>query len=468
MSDLGMQGSENAISSVHPMIGSLIGEKRQEKIELGIDDPENILRLEVEHWSIDYIREWYAQPDLTSLEQSLAPLYSPMHTVDVINNQFAAKILPCFLNPDEDEALSQFRQITHNTIDEEMVLLVNDEQFLELQSGLLAYLRENSEKIQKEVEANIERIASADRYQFSGTVTRNLEHMRREGSEIVIDPRSADKIRAAGEIAGEGILPITEYLKNDRILGVSGFMGSKISLAVHDNMDHVWTFDMLEKAGLIEKYSEMFDSIGNPEATDMFKREGEVVASVAYGVRYYYSMPPGFGPIFRSSQMEDRMDELFIARGLERRHMDAYRTIKEYRRGSLEWQSLGFAFSNYVTELEEQRRKFGTIKQRDPMTKTVVGEFDPFSPDFISFFIETHGQILNPKNKHRDDLFRFHILLEEYLSSFAKGLVPEDQPLTITIGQLRDIDFRQTTLPPSRIKWMFKNPGFTATKGAII
>ena len=285
---------------------------------------------------------------------------------------------------------------------------------------------------------------------------------------ISIDPANKDTIKESGAVAGSGILPLAEYLKNERILGVSGFMGSKISLAVHDFMDHVWTFDMLKKTGLLEMFSGLFDSVGNPEMTDIFKREGEMVASIAFGVRYFQTMPSAFGPLVRSSRLEEILDEYFVEGRLDALHMDAYRTIKSLKKGSMEWQSLGFTFSNYITELDEQRRKFGTIKQRDNRTRKIIGELDPFDPDYLSFFIETHHQILSSKNKHRNDLFRFHILLEEYLSSYASGRIPVDQPLTLKLDELRAIDFKQTTLPPQRIQWMNRSYGFTATKDAIV
>lgn len=157
---------------------------------------------------------------------------------------------------------------------------------------------------------------------------------------------------------------------------------------------------------------------------------------------------------------------MFVAGELEQRHMNAYQTIKGLRKGSVEWQSLGFTFSNYITELDEQRRKHGKIKQRDPRTRKIIGELDPLSPDYLCFFIDAHSEILSSKNKHRDDLFRFHILLEECLHAAANGENPV--PRRILLGNLRNIDFKQTRLPEQRLHWMRNNYGFTATRNAIV
>jgi len=230
----------------------------------------------------------------------------------------------------------------------------------------------------------------------------------------------------------------------------------------------LWGCDKIEKAGILDRYADMFDSIGSPQSTDIYKREGEIVASVAFGVRYFHTLPSAFGPLMRSSQIEAHLDDLFVDGDLEERHMEAYRTLKGMRKGSMDWQSLGFSFSNYLTELDEQRRKFGRIKQVDPKSKRLVGELDPFSPDFVCFFIDTHQQLMSSKNKHRDDLFRFHILLEEYLTAFATEQIPQDQPFVVKPDELRDIDFSVTTLPHQRLRWMRNNLGFTATRDAIV
>lgn len=454
--------------NIHPMIGALIGNRSLEITEIEIDKPEAIERLEREYRASQFIRFWYMQPDLSPLDRSLASLYSPMHAVESVGNQFAKKIVPCFLDNDLGSGLKKFREISPNTIDEELALLINDEQFSYLHQSLNEYIEKSHGDIEASVHENIESIKKTDSYQFSHNSLRSLENVLNEGMVISIDPTNEDIIKDSGIVAGSGILPLTEYLKNERILGVSGFMGSKISLAVHDFMDHVWTFDMLKRTGLLDKYSDLFDSVGNPEMTDIFKREGEMVASIAFGVRYFQTMPSAFGPLIRSSRLEKLLDEYFVANRLSTIHMDAYRAIKSLKKGSMEWQGLGFNFSNYITELDEQRRKFGAIKQRDNKSRKIIGELNPFDPDYLSFFIETHHQILSSKNKHRNDLFRFHILLEEYLSSYANNKIPIDQPLTLKLDELRKIDFKKTTLPPQRIQWMNRNYGFTATRDAIV
>jgi hypothetical protein len=456
-------------SRLHPILGALGTEATVTPTEESLDARDKLEELERRHLALQYIQGWYSPSELTPMERALGPLNNRHVVVDRINNQFATKILPVFLHPDKAEARQSFRCIVPNTVDEEMVTLVNDEQFDEIHTGLSEYMGTVEEEVSANVDENLENIALADRMQFSVKKRRSLEHMRRNGMSIAIDPNAAGIILEKYALAGAGILPLSEYVKNERILLVSGFPDySKVSHAEHDLMDHLWTFDVIERAGLLDRYSYMFDSIGNPEATDIFRREGEIVSSIAFGVRYYHTMPSAFGPRMRSSQIEEHLDKLFVEGGLEDRHFEAFRYLKSLRRGSIEWQSLGFSFSNYITELDEQRRKWGRIKQRDPRTKELLGELDPLSPDFLCFFIDTHKELMSPKNKHRDDLLRFHIIFEEFLTSFAKGEIEAGAPKVFKLSTLREVDFTKTTLPPSRIQWMRNNLGFTATRDTIL
>lgn len=102
------------------------------------------------------------------------------------------------------------------------------------------------------------------------------------------------------------------------------------------------------------------------------------------------------------------------------------------------------------------------------MTKKVEGELDPFSADYLSFFVEMHHQLLSSHNKHRDNLLRYHILLEEYLCAVGSGQLSPEQELVIRVQDMKDIDFSQTKLPPSRIQWMTRNYGFSAIRDAIL
>lgn len=428
--------------------------------------------LERNYQAFQFLKKALALSDLSELNRALAPLLYTVHSVNHINNQFAQKIIPCFLNPNVDEALASFRKVVPHTTDEELLTLINESHFKKIHKDLHTHLVGLEEEIKKTVHERLSPtgiITTNDDIQFSGAeTTRSLEHMLANGLEISFEQSKLEKITAAYTETNIGIIPLIELLKNDRIIAVNGLRDSKISLAVHDAIDHTWTFSLAKRVGLFEKYKVLFNSIGNPELTDIFKREGEAVASIGFGVRYWATMEHGFVPKISTNDLLKSMDGYFNAGQLEERHYAAYRILRELDTypTSREAQSLGFVFSNYIVELDEQRRKHGKIWQRD-LTGTLT-ELDPFSPDYLCFFIELHHAMLSSKNKHRNEILRFHILLEDFFYGLGSGKISPESKLTVRIQDMPMVDFSKTSLPPKRINWMTRNYGFLAIRDAMV
>jgi hypothetical protein len=227
----------------------------------------------------------------------------------------------------------------------------------------------------------------------------------------------------------------------------------------------MWTFDLLDRIGLLKKYQVMFDAIGNPDKVDIYKREGEIVASISYGVRAFEGVAPGFRPLIGSKDIVRMVREL---RGrLSETHTEALRIVNNIESDGTEWRSLSYTYSNYITELDEQRRVFGSIKYRDPKTHQIKGELDPFSPDYLCFFIEVHHALLDSANKHRNALFYTHFIIEEYLRSFSIN-GPATRPISITPDLLDGRSLRYSTSVPKEVsEWMFRNYGFTANRNLV-
>jgi hypothetical protein len=97
----------------------------------------------------------------------------------------------------------------------------------------------------------------------------------------------------------------------------------------------------------------------------------------------------------------------------------------------------------------------------------VVGELDPGSPDYLSFFIETHHALLDSANKHRNALFYAHFIIEEYL----RGVGSEGahtRLIAITPSLLDGTRLRHSASVPKEVsEWMFRNYGFTANRNLV-
>jgi dephospho-CoA kinase len=477
--------------SVHAVVKSLTGmnphtseiyqESGKSSGLKSLDQIDENVQLEIRHEVFQFISSYFSVSDSLSLkEKALAPLISPNHAVNHIGNQIGQIIVETFLEADPYTALGKFRDLKPRTIQEEMILLVNDTEFLNCHLALATYLDQRKDQIYDSSVKNIMQIQSDDDIQFNQKETRSSDSIISNGVRIRISSDALELLERVRDEHKNGMIPLIEILKNEKILDISGFQDSKISHAIHDTIDHAWLFWMLKDRGIFEKYLRLFDSIGNPETTDIYKREGEVVASIGFGVRYWANIEAGFIPKVSVAEIAEKYERYFDQGLLDDLHDDSYRRVRELVKYPMqrEAQSLAFVFSNYLTELNEQRRKHGKIKCKDIKTKKIVGELDPWSPDYLSFFVDAHNLLLNSKNRHRNTLHLVHLLFEDYLNkdeSLEGGtlILHMDSALNHWTDNSRegnglDSPLMELSLTPERINWILANPGFTAFKEQVV
>lgn len=455
-------------SPIPRILSGVVGGHRPKRAgSVIVDSFESNLELERRRVALTYLKRSYMLEELSERERALAPLLTSRHVVHEIGNQFAHRLVDAFLEAEAAVALGEFRTLRASTLDEELALLLNDTEFLHRHAALHSYLAEERASLSDAAVVNLQTAKRNDEIQFRADEVRSSEFVSEQGIELRISRDGVPVIRDAQQQAGRGMFPVLELVKNLRVLEVGGFTGSKVSLAIHDVMDHVWLFDLLDRLGIFQKYAELFNSIGNPEAFDIFRREGEIVASIGFGVRLWANMQIGFVPEYSVQLMMEKMEKDFDDGLLGPMHQEAFVKLRRLARdvSSRESQSLAFVFSNYLVELDEQRRKEGRIKRRDPRTHKVVGELDPWSPDYMAFFIDTHSILLDSHNKHRDTLLRLHLIFEEFLCSEA---AINGHPLNLTLRSLAEQDFSVSTLPPVRINWIARNYGFSAFREPVI
>ena len=423
---------------------------------------EKNMDLQINFEVFQFLKNHFTMKTLGEEERALAPLHSPANCIRELGNQFAKVLIPLFRDTDAERAWERFSAIIPSTIDEEMVLLTNKKEFFELHRELHEHLNLGAKRIELEVKKNIESIKLHDRQQFESG-KRGIKALREAGIEIRVLPEHFASLTEIQKRHGDGAIPILESIKHARMLEMNFISRSKVSTIVHDAIDHVWLYSLLQDHGVLTKFSKLFWSIGNPDKCDVFRRAGEVVASIGYGVRYWATTAPGFRPNYSVVEIAERLDGLFESGETDERHLDAYRYVRRLAKTpvSREAQSLSFVFSNYLAELDEQRRKHGPILVRNEDLE-IVGELDCWSADFLCLFIECHRLLLASKSKHRDNLLRVHLILENHLCS--KAACEEGNVLRIDCDNLEDVNFDEFNLPAERVLWMSRNYGFTAMR----
>lgn len=408
---------------------------------------------------------------LSDKHRSLSSLIGPRHSVREISNQFMYRLVKVFLNESTTEALEAFKKLPFSTSQEEVLVgCLNETEFVKCHQALHEFLG----SVRGEIH-NYATIAFASSRESCDLIlkkregTQGLKSMLEHGIHVNLIPGSISVIKEAQASATSGPVPVLEMIKNQRIMQLAGQANSKVSHAIHDAIDHVWFFDILDRNGILSKHKTLFDRLGAPQEWDLFQRAGECVASISFGVRLFANQPAGFVPLHSVEEIErDFSDAVIAAGGLLEKDLEPFSKIRDLANNprSLEAQSLQFVWSNYLVELNEQRRKDGEILEQ--IDGASWAPLDPRGLDYLSFFLDAHTELHNSKNKHRDNLLRVHLHLEEFLTSEE---VLEGSGTILKWSELSSPDanfLKHSTLPERRIDWMAKHYGFTALRDSAI
>lgn len=437
-------------------------------VEDRVDQLAQVVRLEQRAVALGHLRELFAPHHDRGLLQ-LRTVMGQGHSADRIGNQFGAKLVSAFLKRAPATAWLAYQRLRPMTVGEEMASLLNRNEFEQMHDRLHQRLRLSEFSIETDARCRIEEdFHGADANQFGGPAAGDLAELRRDGLNVELEARHAAEVARVAQELGESPIPISEVLKGERFVTVSGKGNSKVSLLIHDLIDHLWTLDLLDRSALLDEYSTLLSSIGNPHLRDIRSREGEIFASIAHGVRMFNVMEPGFEPIVSAVRLR-RLLETRVHQGSPLRHRRALELVTQATRDSrtggdrrtLASESLSFTFSNYITELNEQRRKHGKIKQRRPGFPT--RELPPFDVDFVAFFVECHHALMTPKNQHRNSLGKGQLLIEEWLLDIANERAEPPFRLTLGLDTLSTYRPELTHLPSVRARWILEHLGFAAS-----
>lgn len=457
--------AKNPFEPLPKIFRGLDSRKDSESTILNLDSFDELKELETKMRALEFLTNFHANPEMTDKERALSALFQPTHTVKSISNQFAYRLLPAYFESDSTKALELYESIEPYTIDEELALLLNQNEFKSLHKKMSEHLQKIAPEIESAVRNSSEQIKINDRLQFDTTATESLENVKSRGLTIRLNLDHVKSLEIAQGRVRNGRIPVIEIIKRDRIIESGGQANSKVSLAVHDLMDHIWFFTKLEEHGVLDKHKSLFTSIGNPHLTNIYKREGEIAASIAFGVRAWSRAGLGFVPNFSLDEIKAIFEQAFDTDSLSAVGISTLRDLRKIclRPKSRNYQCISFVFSNYLAELDEQRRKHGKIKVRNGKNQ-LSGELNPWGHEFLSFFIDAMNLILDSHTKHRDTLLRAHISLEEF---FASKAALQGQSLEITPQFLEKMDVTEISIPPERIEWMSQNYGFTAVRDSI-
>lgn len=296
-----------------------------------------------------------------------------------------------------------------------------------------------------------------DRYEIRQKPKRSLEMLREGGIRISIRPEDIEEIRA--EYTEDSACPVLDRVKNKRIVNINGFDESKVSVSIHDIFDHFWTYDQLDRLGILDHYRPFLQSVGNPQDTDMFNREGELVASVSFEWRSSHTPERQFKQLFSFDQIRRTLEGKI--KDVSDNQRQALAILSSIDPVGEEAMRLSSIYSGIVVELMEQRRKHGFIRVLNDNYEP-VGNLTLRDPEYTSLIVETNHMLCEPHMRTKEKLFQTEAIVEDYLIARAKGDRSDD--LTITLQDIEAFDPTTSRISPQRQMWLRRNPFHTATR----
>ena len=286
-----------------------------------------------------------------------------------------------------------------------------------------------------------------DQYELNQNehIARSLHNLQEKGLLIQFD---LDKISVLKDLLYKSSSkPIVEHIKNEKLLIINGFRQSKTALMIHDSFDHFWTYNLLENAEILKRYAVFLQKVGNPHTTDIFCREGELIASVAFD--------------FRFACLSDKLDSFFTldqikeffynASELTCNQEKALAIITNKNKNSVFIKRLLHVVSGVVTELMEQRRKHGYVRLLgNDQNSAILCALDL---EYLALIIEVYDCLDANKDKAFHALSNIVLILENYLLNFVLNK-QEQQELVLTLNDIDNFNVHECNLSQERISYL--------------
>jgi hypothetical protein len=260
--------------------------------------------------------------------------------------------------------------------------------------------------------------------------------------------------------------PIYELIKNFKVFHINDFYASKGSLITHDIFDHFWFASKLEEAGIFHRYRKFWRSLGSPQLYDIFSREGELFASIAFDFRAFQVVEKNnYVPLFKIEDIKKILQDSIANNASSSNQKKALELLMNANNDSIFVKGLAYIVSGMAIELLESNRKSGYIKTLDERL-CPSGYFNFFDPEHIAFIVESVHFLFQHRDQHIQLLTNLALLIEKYLTEIAikndvSNLIIGLEDLEV----LNNIDL--SIIPQERIQWIKNNIGFEAMRYSI-
>ena len=284
--------------------------------------------------------------------------------------------------------------------------------------------------------------------------------------------------------AEETTIPLSELVKNLKIVdygfkNAGGKVLGKISLASHDVHDHARAFWLLEKEGLFTEagvdrpsYPGLMGSLTDPLKTGIFKREGELVASVAYDWRSYFDLPPASNPPLALAEIRTHfLNADSRGQPLSKNQAAALSYVEQLLEVDPEGISeparkLRHIVGGVWSEFLEQKRK--TEAALFPRLDGTYQRLSMTNPEYLAFVIDAARVMERNGPQLLHALTENNLQIERYLQDLAT-LPDEDSvpQLRFSPADIIKPEGAGDGVPAATREWLVRHPGFNTRRAPI-
>lgn len=299
--------------------------------------------------------------------------------------------------------------------------------------------------------------ARSDQNQISDRVSsRTLDHYLTEGIEINVREEDRSEMRRYCELDDRDV-PLIEKVKSRRLVSINGFNDSRVMYATHDLIDHVWLFEKIRDAGIMQRYDDFLGSIDLSESTFLYSRQAELLASVGFGSRRWQSKD-----IQREELSLTGEDVTSVLAELDdKRTFEAYQLFTQM---SLEKRRQAvYIIENMAIQFADERRRWGAVKQIDTAgNRSPMALLDPLH---ISMMIEMIN-LVQTSGDYKNIQLSATLAVEEVLETivYEKGDVSS---LYIPVPKEAGDTIRSRGSDTKRMEWLQRNIGLTTLYGRV-
>lgn len=250
---------------------------------------------------------------------------------------------------------------------------------------------------------------------------RTLDYFNEHGIPWKMRPDQIEKLVRISE-ADTRDVPIVEKAKTATIIDTNGFTDSKVLYVPHDHLDHIWLFNELRNAGIMDEYGDLLDGIGFGSNSFAFSRASELFSTIGFGTRRLPYIAETYTPRLTLTHIVD------IMRNSDEATARSAETATKLENTDPDTVShTVFIIDNMGVQIADERRRWGAVKHLNDGARPML----LFDPEHLSFITDAVIHLRTEMPRHLKSQLgvarTVNGVLEDALEGVTEGVMMTNQ-----------------------------------------